>query len=397
MPKLSRMIDSGDAGSRARLARSTAIFSLATGLSRLLGLAREIVAAAAFGVEGKINAFTVAFQIPNLVRALVADAALSGAFVPVFSELLERGERARAWRVASTILWLLLLAHECADGAVRTRGALRDRPLRRPGRRRRPRRRPLAGALPDRRLARPLRRRRRNPEQLRPVHGAGADTRRLEPRHHPRPRPRRPGCGRRGRGAVRLRRFDRRRDGRAAAAAASLAPRARRPAAPRARLARPGSPPVLHADAARDDHARADQRQHRDRDALRLAADRPGAWRRPRSTRRSASTCCRRGCSRSPSRRSCFRRCRGWRRAATCPAFARTVDLGVRQIAFLLVPAGVVSAVLAEPIVRLVYERGEFTPDADAGRRGRSGRVLGRPRLQRLDADAQPRLLRACS
>ncbi len=92
-----------------RLAWSTAIFSLATGLSRILGLAREIVAANYFGARGPINAFTVAFQLPNLVRALVADAALSSAFVPVFSELLEKGERARAWRVASTIFWLLLL------------------------------------------------------------------------------------------------------------------------------------------------------------------------------------------------------------------------------------------------------------------------------------------------
>ena len=56
-----------------------------------------------------INAFTVAFQIPNLVRALVADAALSGAFVPVFTELLESGDRKRAWRVASTLFWLTLL------------------------------------------------------------------------------------------------------------------------------------------------------------------------------------------------------------------------------------------------------------------------------------------------
>ena len=98
-----------DAGSRRRLAWSTAIFSLATGLSRVLGLVREIVAANYFGARGSINAFTVAFQIPNLVRAIVADAALSSAFVPVFSELLEKGERARAWRVASTIFWLLLL------------------------------------------------------------------------------------------------------------------------------------------------------------------------------------------------------------------------------------------------------------------------------------------------
>ncbi len=97
------------ASHQRRLARSTLIFSIATGLSRVLGLAREMVAAYYFGVNGKINAFTVAFQIPNLVRALLADAALSGAFVPVFSDLLEKGERKRAWRVASTIFWLVLL------------------------------------------------------------------------------------------------------------------------------------------------------------------------------------------------------------------------------------------------------------------------------------------------
>jgi putative peptidoglycan lipid II flippase len=92
-----------------RLARSAALFSVATGASRLLGLVREIVVRRYFGVEGSINAFTVAFQVPNLVRALVADAALSSAFVPVFSGLLEKGERARAWRVVSTLLWLMLL------------------------------------------------------------------------------------------------------------------------------------------------------------------------------------------------------------------------------------------------------------------------------------------------
>jgi putative peptidoglycan lipid II flippase len=91
------------------LAVSTAIFGAATALSRVLGLAREVVAASYFGASGRINAFTVAFQIPNLVRALVADAALSSAFVPVFSELLEKGERKRAWRVASTLFWLMLL------------------------------------------------------------------------------------------------------------------------------------------------------------------------------------------------------------------------------------------------------------------------------------------------
>jgi putative peptidoglycan lipid II flippase len=94
---------------RRRLGMSAAIFGVATGLSRVLGLDREMVAGYYFGAAGPINNFTIAFQIPNLVRALVADAALSSAFVPVFSELLEKGEKKRAWRVASTLFWLMLL------------------------------------------------------------------------------------------------------------------------------------------------------------------------------------------------------------------------------------------------------------------------------------------------
>ncbi|MGI8606148.1 MAG: murein biosynthesis integral membrane protein MurJ [Gaiellaceae bacterium] len=101
--------DLAGAPHRRRLARSTAIFSLATMLSRVIGLFREVVVRRYFGIEGSINTFTVAFQVPNLVRALVADTALSSAFVPIFSELLEKGDRARAWRVASTIFWLMLL------------------------------------------------------------------------------------------------------------------------------------------------------------------------------------------------------------------------------------------------------------------------------------------------
>src|SRR3954469_14075786 len=92
-----------------RLALSTAVFSLATGLSRVLGLFREVVAKNYFGVNGPVNAFQMAFLVPNRVRALVADAALSSAFVPVFSDLIQRGEKKRAWRVASTLLWLTLL------------------------------------------------------------------------------------------------------------------------------------------------------------------------------------------------------------------------------------------------------------------------------------------------
>jgi putative peptidoglycan lipid II flippase len=92
-----------------RLARSTAFFSFATGLSRVLGLVREVVAASYFGVSGAMSAFTIAFQVPNLVRALFADSALQGAFVPVFTELLEKGERKEAFRVASSLFFLITL------------------------------------------------------------------------------------------------------------------------------------------------------------------------------------------------------------------------------------------------------------------------------------------------
>lgn len=92
-----------------RLARSTAIFSFATAISRVLGLFREVVAKNYFGVNGPINAFQMAFLVPNTIRALVADAALSSAFVPVFSDLIEKGERKRAWRVASSLFWLTVL------------------------------------------------------------------------------------------------------------------------------------------------------------------------------------------------------------------------------------------------------------------------------------------------
>src|SRR5581483_6871615 len=84
------------------LARSGVIFAVATGLSRIVGLIREIVQAYVFGIKGPVNAFEIAFLIPNTVRSLVADSALSAAFVPVFSDLLVKGERKRAWRVASS-------------------------------------------------------------------------------------------------------------------------------------------------------------------------------------------------------------------------------------------------------------------------------------------------------
>jgi putative peptidoglycan lipid II flippase len=95
--------------SAGRLARSTAFFSIATAASRVAGLAREVVAAGYYGVSGPMSAFTVAFQVPNLIRALFADAALQPAFVPIFTELLGKKDYKEAFRLASTMLLLVTM------------------------------------------------------------------------------------------------------------------------------------------------------------------------------------------------------------------------------------------------------------------------------------------------
>jgi len=92
-----------------RIARSTAFFSAATAASRVAGLGREVVAAGFYGVQGPMSAFTVAFQVPNLIRALFADAALQPAFVPVFTELLGEKRYREAFRLASTLLLLVTM------------------------------------------------------------------------------------------------------------------------------------------------------------------------------------------------------------------------------------------------------------------------------------------------
>ncbi|MDQ3571283.1 MAG: murein biosynthesis integral membrane protein MurJ [Actinomycetota bacterium] len=108
-PESDLATESGGPKRSSRLARSTALFSLATAASRVAGLVREIVAASYFGVTGAMSAFTLAFQLPNLVRSLFADAAIQAAFVPVFTELLEKDQRREAFRVASTMIFLVTL------------------------------------------------------------------------------------------------------------------------------------------------------------------------------------------------------------------------------------------------------------------------------------------------
>ena len=83
--------------------RSTAVISSLTLVSRLLGLARDVVCAGYFGAGIVWDAFSFAFRIPNLFRRLFGEGALSAAFIPIFTEYLELHERRDAWRLAGVV------------------------------------------------------------------------------------------------------------------------------------------------------------------------------------------------------------------------------------------------------------------------------------------------------
>ncbi len=90
-----------------RLLRSVGTVSIFTMLSRLLGLLRETVTAAAFGTSAVMSDFVVAFRIPNMFRALFGEGALSSAFVPVFSAIRAKEGESAAWRFARRVSTLL--------------------------------------------------------------------------------------------------------------------------------------------------------------------------------------------------------------------------------------------------------------------------------------------------
>ncbi len=86
--------------------KATGVVSGAIMLSRVLGLAREVIFAALFGAGGWMDAFITAFRIPNLLRDLFAEGALSTAFVTVFSQRIATEGEASAWRLASKVATL---------------------------------------------------------------------------------------------------------------------------------------------------------------------------------------------------------------------------------------------------------------------------------------------------
>ncbi|MBL6969756.1 MAG: murein biosynthesis integral membrane protein MurJ, partial [Gammaproteobacteria bacterium] len=96
-----------------KLLKSTMVVGLMTTISRILGLVRDIVFARYFGAGGMMDAFVVAFKIPNFLRRLFAEGAFSQAFVPVLSEKRSTGEQHEVRQltdaVAGTLGGVLLL------------------------------------------------------------------------------------------------------------------------------------------------------------------------------------------------------------------------------------------------------------------------------------------------
>src|SRR5882724_5041610 len=92
-----------------QLARSAGLAGAATLTSRILGLARDQVLAAIFGAGNEMDAFLVAFRIPNLIRDLFAEGAMSAALVPTFTRYLTVAGTAEAWRLARNVLTTLAL------------------------------------------------------------------------------------------------------------------------------------------------------------------------------------------------------------------------------------------------------------------------------------------------
>jgi putative peptidoglycan lipid II flippase len=100
--------------------KAAGVIGLAVMCSRVLGLLREVVCAALFGGGGGMDAFTAAFRIPNLLRDLFAEGALSTAFVTTFSKTIARGGDRAAWQLADKVATLtaLVLGALCLLGML---------------------------------------------------------------------------------------------------------------------------------------------------------------------------------------------------------------------------------------------------------------------------------------
>jgi putative peptidoglycan lipid II flippase len=91
-----------------KLAWAAVVVAAATAVSRVVGLGREVLTAGVYGASVDYNTFVSVSVVPNLIRQLFADAAISAAFVPVLTALLAAGDRERARRLTATLLGFML-------------------------------------------------------------------------------------------------------------------------------------------------------------------------------------------------------------------------------------------------------------------------------------------------
>jgi putative peptidoglycan lipid II flippase len=91
-----------------KLAWAAVIVASATAISRIVGLGREVLTAGVYGVNADYNTFVSVSVVPNLIRQLFADAAISAAFVPVLTALITAGDNERARRLTATLLGFML-------------------------------------------------------------------------------------------------------------------------------------------------------------------------------------------------------------------------------------------------------------------------------------------------
>ncbi|MEI7555324.1 murein biosynthesis integral membrane protein MurJ [Candidatus Chlorohelix sp.] len=87
-----------------RIFSNTLIVMVATLASRALGLLREVVIAARFGTGEDYSAYVAAFKIPDMLFLVLSGGALGSALIPVFAGMLGQGEKDKAWRLANAVV-----------------------------------------------------------------------------------------------------------------------------------------------------------------------------------------------------------------------------------------------------------------------------------------------------
>jgi putative peptidoglycan lipid II flippase len=102
-------IEQAGAADKARIVRAAGLVMTLYVASRALGLLREMVISHQFGTGGDLDAYLAAFRLPDILFQIIAGGALASAFIPTYAEYLTRGDEKRGWRLASSVINLVLV------------------------------------------------------------------------------------------------------------------------------------------------------------------------------------------------------------------------------------------------------------------------------------------------